>query len=305
MWYAVRMVFRFGESDVRWIDLEHPTADEVREVADELGFGGRIVEELLSPTPFPRVLHEEETLLLVLHFPAERTVQEVDFVVGKHFVLTVRYEVVAPIHELRKMLETNALTHFREPVAVEALLELLFNHLFMNIRDYATSAGKRLERIERDMFTDKEGVTIQAISEISRVFLHLEAAVANHEAPLELFLHELEEHAFFNDAFTTRVNRILAEHAQTLHLIEALRAVATEIRETNAGLLNARQNEIMKVLTIMAFVTFPLSLIASILGMNTDYLPIVGLPHDFWIIMGIMFSFTICFFIFFRIKHWI
>jgi Mg2+ and Co2+ transporter CorA len=97
----------------------------------------------------------------------------------------------------------------------------------------------------------------------------------------------------------------LNERNETRHLVETLRAVAAEVRETNAALLNARQNEIMKTLTIMAFTTFPLSLIASIFGMNTDYLPIVGTPGDFWIVMGIMIALTASFFVYFRAKHWI
>ena len=61
----------------------------------------------------------------------------------------------------------------------------------------------------------------------------------------------------------------------------------------------------MKVLTIMAFITFPLSVIASIFGMNTKTLPIVGVPHDFWIIMGIMVFATIMFFALFKYKKWL
>jgi Mg2+ and Co2+ transporter CorA len=55
----------------------------------------------------------------------------------------------------------------------------------------------------------------------------------------------------------------------------------------------------------MAFVTFPLTLISSIFGMNTDTLPLVGLPGDFWMIIGIMVTLALSFFTFFRIKGWL
>ena len=61
----------------------------------------------------------------------------------------------------------------------------------------------------------------------------------------------------------------------------------------------------MKILTIMAFVTFPLSLIASIFGMNTSTLPVVGYEYDFWVIIGGMFMFTVIFFAFFKYKKWL
>jgi magnesium transporter len=61
----------------------------------------------------------------------------------------------------------------------------------------------------------------------------------------------------------------------------------------------------MKTLTIMAFVTFPLTLVSSIFGMNTHYLPIVGLPGDFWIVTGTMLALAICFFLYFKRKGWL
>ena len=92
-----------------------------------------------------------------------------------------------------------------------------------------------------------------------------------------------------------RIERKLGNLHDSLH----------ELRATNDSLLSTKQNEIMKILTIMAFVTFPLSLISSIFGMNTVYLPIVGTPGDFWYVVGGMATLTLGFFIFFKSKKWL
>jgi Mg2+ and Co2+ transporter CorA len=55
----------------------------------------------------------------------------------------------------------------------------------------------------------------------------------------------------------------------------------------------------------MAFVTFPLTLFASLFGMNTEMTPIIGHPADFWIIVGIMLSAAITFFAYFKYKRWL
>ena len=70
-------------------------------------------------------------------------------------------------------------------------------------------------------------------------------------------------------------------------------------------MVSTKQNEVMKGLAIMAFVTFPLSLIATIFGMNTHYLPIVGMRGDFWVIIGAMLFLTACFFWYFKRKRWL
>jgi len=86
---------------------------------------------------------------------------------------------------------------------------------------------------------------------------------------------------------------------------EALSWSLSELRETNNTLLSTKQNEVMKIFTILAFVTFPLSLFASIYGMNTKYIPLVGMKNDFWIVIGMMAFATILMFIYFKYKKWI
>jgi Mg2+ and Co2+ transporter CorA len=43
---------------------------------------------------------------------------------------------------------------------------------------------------------------------------------------------------------------------------------------------------VMKNLTIMAFITFPLTLLSSLFGMNTHDTPIIGFKGDFWLILS-------------------
>ena len=83
-----------------------------------------------------------------------------------------------------------------------------------------------------------------------------------------------------------------------------LTEMSHELRKTNDSLLSTKQNEIMKVLTLMSFVAFPLTVIASIFGMNSN-LPIVGQSNDFLIILGIMIATAIFLFGIFKFKKWL
>lgn len=305
------MMFRFGESGGEWLDLENPTPEEVRDAARELGFGGRILDELISPSPFPIVRFEESAALLVLHFPSAAVLdgkpaeQELDIVIAPHFVLTVRYEVIVPIHELRKLLEAGALKGADTQVGADALLELIFNHLFANIRTEVAHAGARLERVERDMFAGNERQTVRAISLISRELLHLEASIAGERDTLELFLGELARKAVFGESFKARVDRILSQRSQTANVVKSLRGIATELRETNMALLTATQNEIMKTLTVITFIVLPLGLIANVFEMNVSDVPFMGSPHAFWIVVGIMLGVSAIVALFVTRKRWI
>ncbi len=305
------MLFRHEYLDGVWVDLERPTADEIRQVAREFSISERIETELLSPTPSPLVAGDEHAVLLVLHFPAHETDdgaaknQEIDFVVGSHFILTIRYEVIVPLHHLKKLLETQQLVSGRNVITTDVLLEILFAHLYTSVRNHTDHSASDLARVERDMFDGHERATVRLISNISREFLHLEAALANQEESLQRFLKMLTQRDFFGISFTERAERIMDEHAQVVHLITTYRAIATELRETNLALLEARQNEIMKTLTVITFIFLPLELITFVFGMHALGAPLEQNPDAFWIITGSMFVIGVCITLFVAKKRWL
>ena len=305
------MIFRHEYKGGVWIDLERPSEEEIREVASEFSLDGRIERELISPSPVPMVIDGGDHALAVLHFPAhdgeteETGSQEVDIIVGARFIVTVRYEVVAPLHHLKRLFEAQELVERRGTITTDVLLEILFAHLYAAMRDHTNHLTSRLERVERDMFDGHERTTVSAISGLSRAFLHFEAALANQEEPLGRFLKARTLRSFFDDTFEERAERILAERAQVMRLVRTHRAVATEMRETNAALLEARQNEIMKTLTTITVIVLPLELIAFIFGMHLPGTPFDQDPRAFLIVIVIMLGAVALMTFFFAKKRWI
>ena len=75
---------------------------------------------------------------------------------------------------------------------------------------------------------------------------------------------------------TERVNRL---HDETL----MLRDYCVQIREVYQSLIDERQNEIMKLLTIVTTIVLPLSLVAGWYGMNFTNMPELDLALWVWI----------------------
>lgn len=305
------MIFRYEYPGGVWVDLEQPSADEIRRVAREFSINERLEAELLSPTPSPLVAGDETAALLVLHFPAQEDgggtpkSQEIDFIVGNRFIVTVRYEVIVPLHHLKKLLETEKIVSDHNGISTDVLIEILFAHLYTSVRDHTDHIAANLGRVERDMFDGRERNTVRLISNISREFLHLEAALANQEESLGHFLQILTERDLFGASFAERSVRIKTERAQVAHFIKTHRAIASEMRETNIALLEARQNEIMKTLTLITVIILPLELIAVTFGMHAKGAPLEENPDAFLIIMTIMFSLVVVMVLFFAKKRWL
>ena len=86
-------------------------------------------------------------------------------------------------------------------------------------------------------------------------------------------------------------------------MLEHLRDSLVELRETNNSLLSTKQNEVMKTLTVLAFLFLPISFMASLFGMSN--IPLAATPPGFWFALGIMAIIAFSCLLYFRHKEWL
>lgn len=304
------MVTRHTRGKITWVDLEAPTYDELSEVMRDFNIDPRVEEEIVTPTPYPLSLASTEYLYLILHFPTTdpnggTKNQEVDFIVGKDFLITARYEVMDSLLTLHRVFEAEELVGATDHTKADGVLELVLRRLYGAIREEMERVAHNLERIEKDIFSGRERETVRTISETARVLLRFETILARHEEPLDDFLAAAASPEFFGKAFAGNAARIRAEHDHVAALVSSYRAVARELRITNDSLLTSSQNEIVKTLTMMAFILAPASLIAGLFGMNVHGIPFADHPYAFWIIVCVFFTVCGSFYIAFRLKKWL
>lgn len=304
------MLTRYTYRDVTWIDLESPTPEEIRGIMDEYGLHPLVAEELLLPTTKPRVESYDGYLYLILHFPVfkgsitKEKNQEVDFIVGKNFIITTRYDVMDPLHEFSKIFEVNSVVD-KGGMGTHAghLFTVMARNLYKGLSHELSFIEEQLERVEDEIFRGHEKEMVLELSKIGRQLLNFKQALVHHEEILETF--ETASRSLFGDEFFREARFVMGEYYRVRMTLEGHRDTLDELRETNNSLVSTKQNEIMKIFTIMAFVTFPLSLFAALLGMNTKDLPLTGYDGDFWVVILIMATCMLGFFLFFRYKKWL
>lgn len=305
------MVTRHARGKTVWVDLECPTEDELSAVMREFDIDERIHQEIATPTPYPLSIPFTGYAYLILHFPAPDASdgtrpQEVDFIVGKNFLITTHYEPVEALHTLHRVLEAEELlTAPDRQYRTGAFLERVIGQLYTATSGDVEQVGRRLERIERDIFSGKEDQAVRTISETARALLRYETELKRHREPLADFLAVLNAPAFFGTVFEEQAAHIEGRRQHAADLVASLRAVATELRITNDSLLTASQNAVTKTLTVMAFTALPLTLIASVFGMNTESMPLVAEPDGFWKILALMGAAVVAFYAYFRLKRWL
>ncbi len=292
-----------------WIDLEKPTEDELIELAQTYKLHPLVADELLRPTFRPKVENYDHFLYLILHFPVYDARgadhgKEIDFVIGKDFLITTHYHktpVLAHVFTSFEKEKNPNKQHLSETTG--KLLYHLLSELFAQSLKELETIDKKITRMENRIFVERTKGTVEEISLLRREVLDFRRAVQ----PQESVLSSLEEQgaAFFGKEMGPYLSNIIGDYLRVWHMLENHKETMEALHETNESLISMRTAEITKNLTIMAFITFPLTLLASLFGMNTKTLPIVGTAHDFWIIIGIMMVGIIGMFILFKYKKWI
>lgn len=302
------MITRYAQRNLTWIDLVAPSAAEVRGLMAEFGLDPVVAQELTSPSPKSKVERRGHLLYLVLHFPALRAAhsrpeQEIDFVVGKNFLITTRYSHIDPLHSFAKAFEVNSVLNRGGAEHGGHLFIGMVCDLYHSLLSECDRLHERLEEVEDRIFAGREREMVAQISIVGRMIHDFRRTLEPHK----LMLESLEPHGerLFGAGFSYHVRSLIGEYERVRHTLEHLREWLQELRETNNSLLSTKQNDIMKNLTIMAFMTFPLTLIVNLLSINARHNPVLGTQYDFWIILGILSLAAMCFFAFFKYKKWL
>jgi magnesium transporter len=161
---------------------------------------------------------------------------------------------------------------------------------------------EKIDQIEEFIFSGRQKEMLLELSLARSDVLNFLRTLRPQNTVLESLLARSE--SFENKARPYIVD-LLGEHHRVLNQAESYRETVEGLQTTNSSLLEHKTNEIMKILTIMAFITLPLSLVANIFSMNTATIPLVGRPNDFWIIIGTMFTAVIFAFTYFKHKKWL
>ncbi len=304
------MITRYEYQDVSWVDVELPTTEDIESLETEFNLGPLLSQELLGPTLKPHVDLYPEFAYAVLHFPSIRythgkaTTQEVDFIVGKKFLVTVHYDTIPAIYDFARSFEVaTILKRPNDKIHSGYILFELIQRLYQGVGNELDAIEDSIEDIEHAIFSGHEREMVAAISAVSRELLIHKRTLGNHQDTLDSLEHAGV--ALFAESFRNYLRGISAFHFRTYTRALGFMDTMAELRNTNDSLLSTRQTEITKNLTIMAFITFPLTLLAAIFGMNTVDTPILGAPGDFWIIVGAMATLMIAFFTYFKIQKWL
>jgi magnesium transporter len=294
---------------LRWINIERPRQIDRAWLEEHFDFHPLDYEDVFSRNQRPKVDEYDDYLFVVLHFPVfdkrvnRLNAAEVDIFVGPDFLITLPNEPLQPLEYLFERVRAN-----------EDVREDLFNkgagYLLYKVVDACVDAsfpmlrkiGLKLERLEQTIFDEELNREVvrdlsnakQEIINFRKIVRPQRAALKDLERTKRYVTGELD--IYFDD--------INDASERVWDMLENFKEVVEGLEATNESVLSHSLNDILRVLTAFSVIMLPLTLIASIWGMNVG-VPGEGSIHAFWAVIGFMLAVLIGMVLFFRRRGWL
>jgi magnesium transporter len=285
---------------LRWVNIERPTGLEAAWLQEHFDFHPLDLEDVLSRNQRPKIDEYAGYLFIILHFPVfDRSVgrlnaAELDIFVGPDFLVTIPNQPLQPVEylfercrskeELREQLFSKGSGYLLYRIVDDS-----FDYCFPMLR----KIGNKLDALEDDIF--EEGRSQEIVRDLSNVKQEIInfRKVVRPQRPVLRDLENVKQRYLAADLdLEVYFDDIRDAHERIWDMLENYKEVVEALDETNESLISHRVNDVLRVLTVISVVLLPLTLLASIMGMNVG-LPGGGDPASgpgaaFWVVIGIM-----------------
>ncbi len=297
----------FGE--VRWINIENPNDQDIAYLANNYPFHPLDLDDCMSRIQRPKIDTYKDYLFMVFHFPlfnkqARVTApSQVSAFIGKNYLITLHKGELKPLVKLFRecQIDSESLQENLEQ-GPAYLLYRIIDRLVDYCLPILNKIHENIEDVEDGIFNPRTRGQIRDISILRRdviafrrIIWPMRAALGSMEPKLRRF-SEAEMAVYFED-IVDHVDRIWDGLDEYKEIIEGL-------NDTHDSIATNRTNAVMRALTIVATIFMPITLIASIWGMNIP-LPFERSPHALLYICLIMSGIIGGMLYFFRRQHWI
>jgi magnesium transporter len=275
-----------------WVHLDAPTKDEATALAERFGWHPLDVEDVLSKRQRPKVDEYDDYRFVVLHFPVyDKAVQrlnagELDVFLGPDYLVTLPTVELLPVTRLfQRCIDEPEL---RETLFAKGSGYLLY-HVLDDLFDYCfpilDKIGHKLDRIEDDIDESQSEEIVRDISKAKQEIISYRKIIKPQRPTLRLLERHVER--FLPEDLELYFDDLVDASERIWDILDNYKEVVEALEATNESAISHRQNDVLRVLTIFSVLLLPLTLIASILGMNVDF-PGSGTAAAFWVIVVAM-----------------
>ncbi|MBI1834080.1 MAG: hypothetical protein HYR90_04640 [Candidatus Andersenbacteria bacterium] len=264
-----------------WIDTQRPSNEEIATFAREAKLLHSDVEFLLEDQPRPEVAVRADYVLILVRVPVfdkktrVTSGASVAFITTKDRLYTLHTQPVVVLEQVRQEIEDHPNDH--EPHIGENTISLAL-YIIDKLGDSSfrklTRLTKHIDIAEDAVFFGNERKMVEEVAILGRDVLDFRRIVRPHISLFKNIPDILDENT------ASQWRRVGGQMEQLWELLESLYNSAKELRETNDSLLQHKENELLRLLTLYSIVAIPALLLAGSYNSGAPTFEVI-----FWVVL--------------------
>lgn len=287
-----------------WVDSYHASEKEKLAVEEKLGvelFTRQEAEEIESSSKY---FEDEQEINANLNYLYKReegryATDPVSFILKSNYLITQRNIPLRSFEEAKRFFRLSKkvnltgynvfLAMFEARIDVEA--------------DFLEDLSKKIYAVGKNLALDKE-LEEEVLIEIYN-FQEIMILFRETTSEMKRLFSSILRSEYFPTSGYEKV-RVLIKDADSLLGHTSFNFERLEyLQNTFMGLIDIEQNQIIKIFTVMTVVIMPPTLIASLYGMNFEYIPELGWEYGYPFAIGLMILSSLLTLFYFRRKKWL
>lgn len=290
-----------------WINIAGVKKNEIQRIGDFFKIHPLIIEDILSRGQHAKADDMGDqmfALLPRLYFNSSGSIQveQVSIVIGKDFLISFQEE--ASEKDFFKTLKSRLQNEYspirkkKSDYAAYAIIDSIVDEYFA-IFDRISD---RLDAVESGVMKRPEKSFLLKLSLLRQELMLIKRNIMPVRELIIAFRHT-------DNHLITQSNRkyfkdVYDHISLAITYNENYRDSIINLQDLYMNQVNARMNEIMKILTVVTTVLAPITVISSIYGMNFKYIPFSSQPYAFFAVIGIMLLISGIMVMIFKRKGW-
>jgi magnesium transporter len=300
-----------------WLDLLNPTVEEDAQVEGFLGINIPSQAEMEEIELSARLYREDgaefATMTALINLDSDEPAKTpVTFIVKGQTLVTVRYAEPKPFTAYTvRALKANGAPCGSGEQSMLGIIEAMIDRL----ADALERAGNEIDQISRDVFKQRAATADKRQRNLRTIIEKIggkEVLLSMVQESLASISRLVTYHTGL-EPNTTRIgkeSRLIMKQIQrdALSLGDHARALSNKIiflLDATLGLINLEQNQIIKIFSVAAVVFLPPTLVASIYGMNFDFMPELAWYVGYPFALGLMVLSAVLPYLYFKKRGWL
>ena len=289
------------KKDIIWIDL----VDVKEEVENELEQFLKIYiqedEEIEEIEMSSRYIQTDDSIVANANFLLDSyDVEPVSFIIKNDILVSVRDVDLQSFNDTVKKMFVNTRNFPTGYHVLVALMETRVEFDADMIEDTTDKITKLSEKITKASDKVDEDVLIQ-IKDLQEKVTIIRQNIMEKQRVISNIL----KCDFFPDDLQPRLTMIIKDINSLFEYTKFGFDRLDYLQDTFLGLVNIEQNKIIKIFTVVNVIFLPPTLIASMYGMNFDFMPELHWQYGYPFSLGLMIACTLIVLLIFRLKKWL